>query len=116
MARAATPPLSHLLLFLGPPQTPTVTPGPQETPPIWQVLLLLSTHAHRQSLYLSLCDLLLHSIHRGRKLLNMSLLFSLFIIQRADFPLTRDDLQSLYFLKELIVLSDQLDAPRDLRE
>lgn len=43
-------------------------------------------------------------------------LFSLFIIQQTDFLLTGDNSQSLYFLKKLIVLSDQMDTPRDLRE
>ena len=60
--------------------------------------------------------ILLHPIHRGRKPLNPTLIFSLFVIQQAGFPLSRDDFQSLYFLKELIVLSDQLDAPGDLGE
>lgn len=86
-------------------------------PRMWQVLALIE-HPCSQTVIVfgSLCSYFTQLMWQKAPEFESLFLFFLFIIQQTDFLLTGDDSQSLYFLKKLIVLSDQLDIPRDLRE
>lgn len=86
-------------------------------PQMWQVQALIEHSCSKTVIVFgSLCSYFTQLMGQKTPEFESLFLFSLFIIQQTDFLLTGDNSQSLYFLKKLIVLSDQMDTPRDLRE